>query len=57
MNGRTLNHQWVLIADSTKVLSSSFYSGLPVAQSIFFEEKIDDAQTQILSSVMHALGM
>ncbi len=49
MNGRTLNHQWVLIAHSTKVLSSSFYSSLPLAQSILFEEKIDDAQTQTLS--------
>lgn len=49
MNGRTLNHQWVLIAHSTKVLSSPFYSSLPLAQSILFEEKIDDAQTQTSS--------
>jgi len=26
-----------------------FYSSLPLAQSILFEEKIDDAQTQTLS--------
>jgi hypothetical protein len=49
MNGRTLKHQWVLIAHSTKVFSSSFYSSLPMARSIFLEEKIDDAQTQTLS--------
>jgi len=32
MDGRTLNQQWVLIADSTKALSASFFPDCPIAQ-------------------------
>jgi hypothetical protein len=32
-NWMTLNQQWVLIADSTKVLSDSFSPERPIAQS------------------------
>jgi hypothetical protein len=36
---RTSNQQWVLIAQSTKVMSASYYSCLPLAQSIFLRKR------------------
>jgi hypothetical protein len=46
-SGRILDQQWVLIADSTKAQFPLFFpSSLPLAQSFFFEKKMDDdAQT------------
>jgi hypothetical protein len=35
---RTSNRQWVLIAESTKVMSASYFSSLPLAQSIFLRK-------------------
>ncbi len=42
-----LSQQWVLIADSTKVMSSFFHSCLALGPIHVFEKKMDDAQTQI----------
>jgi hypothetical protein len=52
--------QWVLIAKVPSASSFSFsFFGLPLAQSIFLRktQKMDDAQTQILDTIMYALGV
>jgi hypothetical protein len=55
-----LNQEWVLIADSTNVLSASFFFPFvcPLARSIIFDEyKDDDAQIQIWGPFMHTSSM
>jgi len=39
---RTLNQQWVLTGDSTKILFASFFSCVPLTQSIFLEKQMND---------------
>ncbi len=54
---RTLNQQWVLIGDSTKILFASFFSCVPLAQSIFLEKQMNDVKTQNLGPIMHTLSV
>jgi hypothetical protein len=52
-----VNKLWVLDAGNTKALHAAYFHCLRLTQSIFFEKKMDDVQTQFGSFfLVHVLG-